>query len=87
MLYASNIVVRMQYSAAFCDNHVILLVTLLATLHHVVGRLSGDNTCLRRYLSLDYFRQKEGKPAKKIQLERFNFSSLLFYKEEKKLFS
>ena len=65
----------------------LLISYLLATLRHMVGRLSGDNTCLRRYLYLDYFRQKEGKPAKKIQLERFNFSSLLFYKEEKKLFS
>ena len=74
----------MQYSAAFCDYHVILLVTLLATLRHVVGRLSGDNTCLRWYLSLDYFRQKEGKPAKKIQLERFNFFIFIILQGRKK---
>ena len=68
----------MQYSAAYCDYHVILWVTLLATLRHVVGRLSLDNPRLRRSLSLDYFRRKEGKPAEKIQLERINFS-LLFW--------
>ena len=73
----------MQYSAASCDYHVVLRVTLLATLRHVVGRLSRDNPRLRRYLSFDYFRRKEGEPGEKIQHERFNFSSLLFYKEEK----
>ena len=72
----------MQYSAAYFDYHVILWATLLATLRHVVRRLSRDNPRLRRYLSFDYFRRKEGKLAEKIQLERFKFS-LLFYKEEK----
>ena len=61
----------MQYSAAYFDYHVILWVTLLATLRHVVRRLSRDNPRLRRYLSFDYFRRKEGKLAEKIQLERF----------------
>ena len=83
MLCTSNIAIRMQYSAAYCDYHVILWVTLLATLRHVVGRLSRDNPRLRRYLSFDYFRRKEGEPGGKIQHERFNFSSLSFYKEEK----
>ena len=68
----------MQYSAAYCDYHLILWVTLLATLRHVVGRLSRDNPHLRRYLSFDYFRRKEGKPAEKIQLERFSFSWLFW---------
>ena len=40
--------------------------------------LSLDNPRLRRSLSFDYFRRKEGKPAEKIQLERINFS-LLFW--------
>ena len=55
----------------------------MATLRHVVGRLSRDNPRLRRYLSFDYFRRKEGEPGGKIQHERFYFSSLSFYKEEK----
>ena len=53
---------------------------LLATLRHVVqnhGRLSRNNPRLHRYLSSDYFRRKETKPAEKAS------SSSLFYKEEK----
>ena len=43
MLYTSNIAIRMKHSAPYCDYHVILLVTQLATLRRVVGRLSRDN--------------------------------------------
>ena len=65
MLCTSNIAIRVQYSAAYYDYHVILWVTLFATLRHVVGRLSRNKPRLRRYLSFDYFRRKEGKPAEK----------------------
>ena len=54
---------------------------LLATLRHVVQN-HRTNPFLRRYLSADYFRGKETKPAKS-QLKCFIFSSLLFYMEEK----
>ena len=53
---------------------------LLATLLHLVQitePISRNNSRLRRYLSFDYFRRKERKPAEKGQLESFNFSSLL----------
>ena len=40
----------------------------MVTLRHVVGRISRDNPRLRRYLSFDYFRRKEGKTAREVQL-------------------
>ena len=46
---------------------------------------SRNNPRLRGYLSSDYFRRKETKPAGKSQLKSFTFSSLLFYMGEKQI--
>ena len=56
---------------------------LYVTRCKITGRLSCNNPLLCRYLSSDYFPRKETKPAEKIQLKSFTFSSLLFYMEEK----
>ena len=86
MLCTSNIAIQMQYSAAYCDYHEILWVTLLATLHHVVGWLSCNNPHLHWYLSFNYFRWKEGKPAeKKFSSRGSNFHNY-FTRKKKKLF-
>ena len=61
----------------------------MATLRRVVQNyrtlscLSHNNPRLRRYLSSDYFRLQETKPAEKSQLKSFTFSPLLVYMVEK----
>ena len=63
---------------------------LLVTSPHVVqitGRISRNNPHLRRYLSSDYFRQREAKPAGKRQLEKKRKkkqTQMLFRKVQKK---
>ena len=53
---------------------------LYVTWYKITGRLSHNNPRLRRYLSSDYFRRKETKPAGG---KKNSFSSLLFYMVEK----
>lgn len=45
-------------------------------------QLSRNNPYLRRYLSHDYFRRKQTKPAGKSQLKSFAFASFLLHMKE-----
>lgn len=47
-------------------------------------QFSHNNPRLRRYLTEDYFSQKETKQAGKSQLKSSTFSSFSFYKDEKR---
>ena len=58
---------------------------LYVTWCKITGQLSRNNPRLRGYLSSDFFRRKETKPAGKSQLKGFTFSSLLFYMGEKQI--